>query len=158
MDDIEVKRGPGRPPKYVEVEKTEESALVGQSIGARQRPKRRPFGSLEQKLAYPERPNFHRHWFNDAKNRIDRALEAGYEHVKDKEGKNVSYVVGTAEAGGPLHAFLMEIPQEWYDEDMAAQQKERDERMSAIKRGDANRQEGDGRYVPAQGISITHGK
>jgi len=38
------------------------------------------------------------------------------------------------------------------------EQKERDERMAAIKQGQADRQEGDGRYIPKQGISIKDGR
>ncbi|MDE2099602.1 MAG: hypothetical protein KGL39_20285 [Patescibacteria group bacterium] len=123
----------------------------------RQRPSRKPFGSLELKLAYPPRAGFHRHWFNDVPGRIERALEAGYEHVKDASGKNVNKVVGTAEGGGALHGFLMEIPEEWFKADMAAQQKIVDDREQAMRRGELESQEGDGRYVPKQGISIKHG-
>jgi hypothetical protein len=133
MDEL-VKRGPGRPPKHIETPELPKRAA------------RRPFGSMQQKLAYADRPGYHRHWFNDAKNRINDALGAGYEHVKDKEGKNVSHVVGTTEQGGPLTAFLMEIPQEWYDEDMAAQKAERDEKFASI----TSQERGYGR-----GISVT---
>src|ERR1700727_481844 len=133
MEELQERRGPGRPPKYTEAQVTPE---------VRERPKRKPFGSLEQKLAYPDRVGFHRHWFNDSKNRIARALEAGYTHVEDKDGKNVCYIVGTSESGGPLHAFLMEIPQEWYNEDMAAEQALIDEKESAIKRGKNEEKEG----------------
>lgn len=115
---------------------------------------RKPFGSMSLKLAYEQREGFHRHWFNDTPGRIGRAQEAGYEHVKDAAGKNVSRVVGTAEGGGALTGFLMEIPEAFYQEDMAAQQRTIDEKEEAIKRGIADSTEGDGRYVPSQGISI----
>ena len=86
------------------------------------RPTRRPFGTMQLKLAHEIRKGFHGHWFNDIPGRVARALEAGYEHVQDKEGKNVSRVVGTAEGGGALTAFLMQIPEEWYQEDMKQEQ------------------------------------
>jgi hypothetical protein len=117
---------------------------------------RKPFGAMTLKLAYPDRPGFHRHWFNETAGRIQRAEEAGYTHV-EANGKPVQKVVGTAEGGGPLNAFLMEIPQEWYHEDMAAQQREIDDKEKAIKRGELESQEGDNRYVPNQGISIKRG-
>ena len=148
MNELE-QRGPGRPKKYTEVAPIESE---------QRRPNRKPFGSMEQKLAYPERENFHRHWFNDVPGRVERALQAGYEHVKDKEGKNVSRVVGVAEGGGPLIGFLMEIPEDWYKQDMAAQQEEISKREQAIVDGKFESQQGDGRYVPSQGISIKHGK
>lgn len=143
MEELQ-KRGPGRP--------SNAEIAARQQVPPRQN--RKPFGALDQKLAYAMRQGFHRHWFNDVAGRIDRALEAGYEHVKDKEGKNVCKVVGTAEGGGPLHAYLMEIPEEWYQEDMAAQQQRIDAVEETIKRGEFEKKEGDGRYVPAQGISI----
>lgn len=122
------------------------------------RPNRKPFGALEQKLAYPAREGFHRHWFNDSPGRVARALEAGYEHVKGNDGKNVSRIVGTAEGGGALSAYLMEIPEEWYKADMAEQQRQVDEKENTMRRGALEAQEGDGRYVPKQGIKISHGK
>lgn len=120
----------------------------------RRRPARTPFGALDQKLAYPDRVGYHRHWFNAVAGRIDRALEAGYEHVKDNEGKNVNRVVGTAEGGGALHAFLMEIPQEWYEEDMAREQAAINEREASIKQGNTQGAEVERGYIPSQGISI----
>lgn len=98
----------------------------GAEGGARRRPgfKRKPFGSREQKLNYPDRLGYHRHWFNDEPGRLIRAEEAGYEQVMDERtGKPVCVVVGIARGGGPLTAYLHEIPQDWYDEDMAAQER-----------------------------------
>jgi hypothetical protein len=100
------------------------------------RPARKPFGAHVQKLSYPARENYHRHWFNDTPGRIARALEAGYSHVKSHDGKNVSRIVGVAEAGGGgLNAFLMEIPLEWYREDQALKDAKRDEVAAQMKRG-----------------------
>lgn len=152
MDELQPRRGPGRPPK-VEGEALEPIL---------RRSNRKPFGSLQQKLAYPEREGFHRHWFNDVPGRISQAEAAGYEHVKDKDGKNVSAVVGIAEAGGPLHSFLMEIPQEWYREDMAAQELENEERMAAIRNPRPRIEGADERdqgkfYAGKEGSSIKRG-
>lgn len=96
---------------------------------------RKPFGSHVQKLAYPEREGFHRHWFNDIPGRIARALEAGYAHVQSRDGKNVARVVGVAEAGGGLTAFLMEIPLEWYRADQKIKDDRRDEIDAKLRRG-----------------------
>ena len=121
------------------------------------REKRRPFGSQTQKLAYEPRVGYHRHWFNDNPGRIEQALEAGYTHVEDKESKKVARVVGVNPAGGPLHGFLMEIPQEWYEEDMAQQAAVNAEREAAIRTGSIAGQPGkDGVYVPeSRGIKIS---
>lgn len=115
---------------------------------------RRPFSSVELKLAYESREGYHRHWFNDTPGRISRALEAGYEHVKDREGKNVSRLVGKDEGGNALNAYLLEIPEDWYKEDMAREQSAIDDKESAIKRGVTPGAEVEKSYVPSQGISI----
>lgn len=120
---------------------------------------RRPFGSTVQKLAYETRAGYHRHWFNEDPGRLDDALAAGYKFVMGKDAKKVTRIVGVTAGGGPLSAYLMEIPQEWYNEDMAKQQATIDEMDTAIKQGAAGRVPGDGRYVPAdRGISIREGK
>lgn len=159
MNELEQpKRGPGRPPKYHEVVAQTTEAPVVQTEPVKVRPSRKPFGTMEQKLHYPPRENYHRHWFNDVGDRINRALEAGYDHVKDRDGKNVSKIVGSAEGGGPMNGYLMEIPEEWFREDMKAQQDRVDEMEKSIKRGEFESKEGDGRYIPKQGISIKHGQ
>lgn len=75
------------------------------------------FGSLQQKLALPLRANYHRHWFNDSPGRIEEANLKGWEHVKDKEGRPVKRIVGTARDGNGLYAYAMELPQEIWEED-----------------------------------------
>lgn len=157
--DQEIKRGPGRPKFHEQVAVNIAAATPPAAVTAESppRPSRKPFGAMDQKLAYADRPNFHRHWFNDIGGRIQRASEAGYEHVKDKEGRNVSKVVGVAEGGGAQTAFLMEIPEDWYQADIRAQQEEINVKEQTIKRG-AHNQLGEHGYVPSQGISIKHGQ
>lgn len=96
---------------------------------------RKPFGSQVQKLAYPPRPGFHRHWFNDTPGRIARAMEAGYKHVQDRDGKNVARIVGVAQQGGGQNAFLMEVPEQWWRQDQSLKDKARDEIDAKIRRG-----------------------
>lgn len=151
MNEIETRRGPGRPPLNREASAV---AVTPPSDGPARRPERRPFSSLALKLDYPAREGYHRHWFNDQSIRIANALEAGYEHVIGKDGKKVSRIVGSAEGGGALHAFLMEIPEDWYKEDMAREQALIAEREAAIKRGATQGAEVEKGYVPSQGISI----
>lgn len=126
---------------------------------ARRVASRRPFGLREQKLAYPDREGYHRHWFNDEPGRIARAGDAGYKQVLDESGKPVSMTVGVARGGGAQIAYLMEIPAEWYREDMAAQESGHRELIDQIREGrvpggptGADRQ---AQYVPRDvGISI----
>lgn len=138
-----------------------ESLTDGEAARRARRDSRKPFGAHVQKLAYPKREGYHRHWFNDTPGRIMSAIEAGYEHVLDPvTGQKVSRPVGVNEAGGALIAYIMEIPQEWYNEDMAKQQAEIDEREHAMRHGaDSEGQPGkDGRYIPSQGIKIETNK
>jgi hypothetical protein len=97
---------------------------------------RKPFGGQEQKLAYPNREGFHRHWFNDEPGRILRARDAGYEQVHDEDGRPVSTVVGIGRGGQALVAFLMELPQELFEQDMAAQEMATHELLTQIGRGE----------------------
>lgn len=124
------KRGPGRPPRV-------------------ERKRGRPMSIPMQKMEVPENPGFHRHWLNDVGGRIQQALESGYTYVEKVNvelnevgvtpgntdlGSKVSMYVGTDEQGKPLKAYLMEIKQEWYDEDqeIIAQQANRvDEALKA---------------------------
>lgn len=80
-------------------------------------------------------PGYHLHILNDSPGRIDRAVAGGYEFVMQGEvalgesnkvvdsnsavdGK-IRFIVGTTDQNEPLYAYLMKIPQEWYDEDQA---------------------------------------
>ena len=98
---------------------------------------RKPFGYRRNKLDNTERAGFHRHWFNDKGSRIKDALDAGYTHVMDAEGKPMKYVVGVSEHGGGMTAYRMEIPLEWYEADQKAKLDERMKVMDQIRRGQA---------------------
>ena len=113
-------------------------------------PNRKPFGAHVLKLQYAERTGYHRHWFKDTPGRVDRALEAGYAHVKGKDGNNVTHIGGVAEHGGKQTLYLMEIPLEWYRADQALKDARRDEIDAKIKRGVvASVAPGqDGSYIP----------
>lgn len=152
MNELIERRGPGRPrnePSQIE----QPATVAGNDLP--KRPNRKPFGSMQLKLSHEIRKGFHGHWFNDIPGRVSRALEAGYEHVKDNDGKNISRIVGTAEGGGALTAFLMEIPEEWYQEDMAKEQGHINEKEDLMRRAALNTPENG--YVGQQGITIKQG-
>lgn len=78
-----------------------------------------------------EEPGFHYGWIND--DFVGTAMDAGYEFVthaikvgnrhidtSTMQGAKISRNVG----GGTI-AYLMRVPQEWYDEDMTLEQKEK---------------------------------
>src|SRR3990167_9229806 len=120
---------------------------------------RKPFGNAEQRLVGPNRPGYHRHWFNDRPGRVARAIEAGYKHVTDSDGTPVKRIVGVSQFGGPEVAYRMEIPQKWFDADMAKNAEEDDRIAAQIEGGEVGHKEGDERYVPdkGRGIRISRG-
>jgi hypothetical protein len=89
------------------------------------RRRRASVGGHAMKLQAPGRAGFTRRWFNDDGNRIADADELGYDYVTDKgiktssPGSRVSRLVGTKANGEPLHAYLMETPNELYAEGLA---------------------------------------
>lgn len=120
--------------------------------------RREPFGEPRLKLQAPARAGYRRYWFNDdIPGRIERALKAGYSFVK-VNGENKRSVVGRAKTGGAQIAYLMEIPQDWFIQDVRLAQQKVDEIDAAIKGGNINEKggtatNGDNRYVPKEGIS-----
>ena len=92
-----------------------------------------------QKLSAPEIPGYHLHWFLSNADRLQRAMDGGYEFVDEREakinpvglggdsaisgntdmGSRVSVVSGQeiGKDGQPTRLVLMKIRQEWWDED-----------------------------------------
>lgn len=120
---------------------------------------RKPFGSQTQKLAFKKREGYFHYWFNDTPGRIQQAKDAGYTHVLDAmTHKPIQMVVGVTQQGAPLQGFLMEIPEEWHDADMAENEKKVSEKEDTIRRGQveaADPRERDSRFTnTAQGRKI----
>lgn len=113
-----------------------------------------PFGASEQSLAHPPIPGFRLYWANDTPGRITRFKKAGYEHVLDEDGAPLQRCVDTRGGGGGINAYLMKIPLQWYWEDMAAQQAERDRTLTDIKSGRFGDRVGQNQYVPQPGIRV----
>jgi hypothetical protein len=131
--------------------------------------KRIPFGAARSKLTAPHRAGFVRRWFNDVNDRISRAKDAGWDLVVDPDnampvgdgpgtrntelGAAVSQVVGVDDQRNPVRAYLMEVRQDWYDEDQARKVEETKQTDRAIAEG-THGLDGDGRYLPRDGMSI----
>lgn len=121
--------------------------------------RRVPMSVPMMRLQIPEDscPGFHLHWFKGTPNRIQRALDAGYEFVRRDEvfvnnkdlagsvmesgntdlGDRVSIVDGDGpgEDGQASRLYLMKIRQEWYDEDQAVLAKRNQSVVDAILAG-----------------------
>lgn len=105
------------------------------------RRQRRRWGERRYTLPRHNRPGFKPHVFNDTPGRIEEARERGYSHVLDRDGKPISVVVDR-EFG--VKGFLMEIPEEFYNQDFADKQAKADEIDDAMLR----KVDSDGGYRP----------
>ena len=131
---------------------------------------RTPLGVPRQKLTVNNAPEGKvLRWVNDVPGRIQSAQAAGYEFV-DQDGQitigttgdenqatdsRFSRNVMVDERGKPVHAFLMAIDKELYDEDQAVKQAELDRTDNAILKGaHATETLGTSAYVPREGITI----
>jgi hypothetical protein len=113
-----------------------------------------PMSVPRQRLAVPEIPGFHLHWF--LSQNVHRAVQAGYSFVEDDEvdvvnsgvaddaassgstdmGSRVSRFAGGLVQGTtePQRLYLMKLPQEWRNADMKKLE-ETNERIAAALRG-----------------------
>jgi hypothetical protein len=118
--------------------------------------KRIPMSVPVQRLEVPEIPGYHLHWFINSPERIQRALEGGYEFVEHRDmkinsvglggdsalsgntdmGSRVSVISGQeiGKDGQPTRLVLMKIRQEWYEEDQKLINSQ-NERVAASIRG-----------------------
>lgn len=139
----------------------------GERVDSREetgRSTRVPLGVSRPKLAVPQRQGYVRRWVNDVEGRLQMAEMGGYTFVEDATmpvgapdvdngnrdlGARVSRVVDKSTG---MKAYLMEIKQEYYEEDQKIKMREVDEVEDAIKRGALNDDEA--RYVPEKGKGI----
>ena len=118
--------------------------------------KRIPMSTPVQKLEVPDMPGYHLHWFNGTADRIQRAIDGGYEFVDPRDvkinsvnlggdsvisgntdmGSRVSVVGGSelGKDGQPVRLVLMRIKQEWWEEDQRTVEA-RNEQVAAALRG-----------------------
>lgn len=130
------------------------------------RKERVPLGVPRAKLKTPQRQGYQRRWVNDTPGRLQAAQEGGYTFVEDpdlrvgeddgasRSDSRVSRIVGRAEGGKPLRAFLMEIPSELFKEDQASKRHALDEMERAIRKGRVRSDGEEHRYVPDGGKAI----
>lgn len=124
------------------------------------RQKRKPFGAQMQKLAYPARSGYKRHWFNDVGGRVQDYMDTGWSAVIDpRTGKPVSRTVGSGRDNSPLKANLLEIPSLFWEEVEAERHAFAKARMDDIKKspirsepGQAKASDRDKFYSPKEEI------
>lgn len=153
--------------KYLDMQEPPEDQ--GSVRGERGKRSRTPLGRLRSKMSI-DHLNIPKdkvpRWINDVGNRVQDALEGGYEFVNDPNvkvgedpmqvqgmGSAVNMKVGTKEDGSAQHAYLMVIDKELYDEDQREKARNLDQIDDAIKHGQHESNFNDGKYIPKGGIS-----
>jgi hypothetical protein len=95
------------------------SPVITDPVAAPRR-RRSNVGGFAMKLSAPSREGEKRRWVNDDGNRLAEMNELGYAFVSETgiqtsdPGSRVTRLVGTKANGEPLHAYLMETPDELY--------------------------------------------
>jgi len=128
------------------------------------RKQRTPVGVMRPKMLAPERPGYKRRWFNATEGRLHQALTGDYTFVEDPSlqigvpdidnvnrdlGSRVSRVVDKATG---QRAYLMEIKDDYYQDDQETKLADVEKIDHRIKTGNLDGvNEG---YVPKRGISI----
>lgn len=130
MSEDTAPRRRGRPPMGQNTGADEQTATQEQPQAHKPRRRRASVGGHALKLKAPERKGFTRRWVNDDGNRIAEAEELAYDFVHEQgiettgPGSRVKRLVGTKANGEPLHAYLMETPNELYAEGVAEKEAE----------------------------------
>ena len=97
---------------------------------------RRSANERVARLDYPKRPGWHQCWINDVPGNIGKFKELGYDFRIDTVTKErITRVAGTAESGGGLQTYLMELPLEIYREDQKALEAQMNKIDQQIRRG-----------------------
>lgn len=138
------------------------------------RKNRVPPGIPSMNLDYPAREGYTRRVVCDRHGRLDKFLAGGWSFVQEdaleekasgalkittREGldSRVSQVVGSHKDNRPMTGYLMEIPEELYDEDQAVKMEHIDALEASLRQGadaDGGGPGKDGRYIPSAGIKI----
>ena len=137
-------------PRRVQIEPTQgapvaiESAAAEPVAGAvpvKERRRRPNTGGHRLKLAASGKVGETRRWSNDDGDTIARRQELGYEFVSDtgvktdQPGSRIARRVGTQEDGSPLYAYLMETPDQLYQQGLDEREREDAKVDAAIQAG-----------------------
>ena len=137
-----------------------------------------PMSVPRQKLSVDDIPGYHLHWMKGTPDRLEQALQAGYEFVQRSETLLANHAIGgdSKEDGGtdlgsrvsvsageefdgegqPVRLYLMKIKEEWHQEDLKAQEQRSESVRNAMLQGQLGREQDTGagdnaaRYVGSQ--------
>lgn len=133
-----------------------EKTNVATTPGTQER-RRIPMSVPVQKLEVPDLPGYHLHWFTGTPDRLERAQDAGYEFVDERDvrpnsvslgadsatsgntdmGSRVSIVAGTqlGNDGQAIRLILMKQKLEWYEADQKITEARNDRVAASLSGG-----------------------
>lgn len=130
---------------------TESEDTVETSRTETRRRKRGEHGRGRLKLSVPEVPGYYCRWVNDVDNKLhDATHNDDFSHVTRTEindtvgesgdgnsdlGSNVRVLVDKDEQGKPIYSYLLKKKQEFYEEDIAENEDQRQGREESLRRG-----------------------
>lgn len=130
---------------------------------AKKRPERTPVGRRDV-LTTEQRPGYKRRIINDEPGRLQMFLDAGYSVVDnekigdDNAGKSTALGShASVSVGDGKNGYLVEIKDEWYQEDQAAKEAQIKEKEQGILL-DENGNAPDPKHVYGEGVSINSNK
>jgi hypothetical protein len=173
MADLEIRRGAGRPPLTPAAPSSAPPARADETRAIRRR-RVEAGASSHLRLSLPEHmkndPLYRYHWLADRPGRIEnKTVHDDWDFVENSElaadgrqtgtGTRIERHAGVDQFGKPLRFFLVRKLKEYDQADKAREQRQLDEKMTAIKRGKTANEHGqpihqDGSYVPEGGITI----
>jgi len=150
--------------------KREEVAAPSPSKDGAQRKRRNAFNGTTTRLSVNKTiPGFHLHVITDKENRIQEALDGGYEFVTPDEvdgvsanvvsrngdlGERIRFLVNPRAEGSEQYGYLMKQRLEWFEEDQEALREKNNQVDSAIRKGKITG-ENPSFYIPRDGIKIS---
>lgn len=125
------------------------------------RPKRVPIGTRD-KLTAEGKPGFYRRFVNDTEDRIQQFVEAGYTLVAGGSSpgqKNVGDALGlgssvSKKVGNGVTAYLMELPEKFHKEDMAAKERRNKKLDSSVLTGEDGKSLTNNKFIYGDGVDI----
>lgn len=144
---------------------TDETPGVEATPQARRRP-RRSAGGFALKLEAEQRPGFVRRFVNGDPSRILKMEQLGYTLVNDRagdgksrtdgKGTRITRHAGRTEEGAPLHAVLMETPEQEFQYGVADKEEARKAVEDVIRRSGDPTGQLENQYAPAVKSTIEH--
>lgn len=130
-------------PEIIESTQKDDAYTLAAERRQTERARREGMGALPgQQMMAEKKPGFVRRWVNDDSNNVDRRLKQGYSFVDTGDASTTD--IGSArsiqvskKSDVDIRAYLMEIPEEFYNEDQQEKEKQLRRTETSIKEATA---------------------